>query len=297
MPYVLIIISPSGGRHPGAAVEQAQTALPGAGPVTWLAPGRAAEIALPDAPVEALASWHPSLARLIHNEKLDYAILPAENRPKRLLIADMDSTIIAQECLDEVAGSLGIKPRIAAITERAMRGELNFEDALRERIDLLRGLPETTLAEVLATRITLTPGARQLVSTMRAHGAITVLVSGGFTFFTGAIAEQAGFDAHSGNRLVFEDGKLTGLAEPILGREAKRDTLLDQSREHGLPLSDTMAVGDGANDLAMLEIAGLSVAYHAKPVVAAQADASIRHCDLTALLFLQGYRESSFTAP
>jgi len=295
MSHVLVLMAPAPGDDVAALVDAARAALPAAGEVHWLAPGKAAEIPLPDAAPDTLARWRETLAGLIGDRAVDYAILPAENRRKRLLIADMDSTIIGQECLDEVAGAAGIKPQVAAITERAMRGELDFADALRERIGLLIGLPEASLAQVLATRITLTPGARDLVGTMRANGAVTVLVSGGFTFFTSAVAGRAGFDTHRGNVLRFDDGKLTGVAEPILGRDAKRETLLEHTRAHGIPLDDVLAVGDGANDLAMLELAGLGVAYHAKPVVAAQADASIRHCDLTALLYLQGYEESAFT--
>jgi phosphoserine phosphatase len=296
MSYVLVLMAPAPGDDVAVVIDAAQAALPTAGEARWLAPGKAAEIALPDAAPDTLAAWHETISDLIGARAVDYAILPDENRRKRLLIADMDSTIIGQECLDEVAGAVGIKPQVAAITERAMRGELNFEDALRERIGLLLGLPEAALAEVLETRIALNRGARELVGTMRANGAVTILVSGGFTFFTGAIAARAGFDTHRGNVLLFEDGKLTGVAEPILGREAKRETLLQHTRAHDIPLTDVLAVGDGANDLAMLELAGLGVAFHAKPVVAAQADASIRHCDLTALLYLQGYPESAFSA-
>ncbi len=296
MSHVLVLMAPAPGDDVAALIDAARAALPTAGEARWLAPGKAAEIALPDAAPDTLAAWHETMTGLIGARAVDYAILPAENRRKRLLIADMDSTIIGQECLDEVAGAVGIKPQVAAITERAMRGELKFEDALRERIGLLLGLPEAALAEVLATRIALNPGARELVGTMRANGAVTILVSGGFTFFTGAIAARAGFDTHRGNVLLFDDGKLTGVAEPILGREAKRETLLQHARAHDVPLTDVLAVGDGANDLAMLELAGLGVAFHAKPVVAAQADASIRHCDLSALLYLQGYPQSAFTA-
>lgn len=296
MPQMLVLMAPAPGEDVAAIIDAARAVLPFSGDALWLAPGQAAEIALPDAAPDTLAVWHEMMAELAGARPVDYAIVPAENRRKRLLIADMDSTVIAQECLDEVAGAVGIKPQVAAITERAMRGELAFEDALRARIALLIGLPEAALARVLEAHITLNPGARELVATMRANGALTILVSGGFTFFTGAIAARAGFDMHRGNVLLFDDGKLSGVAEPILGREAKRETLLEQARAHDIALSDVLAVGDGANDLAMLELAGLGAAYHAKPVVAAQADVRIRHCDLTALLFIQGYSQSAFCA-
>jgi len=296
MPQMLVLMAPAPGEDVAAIIGAARAVLPFSGDALWLAPGQAAEIALPDATPDTLAVWHEMMGELAGARPVDYAIVPAENRRKRLLIADMDSTVIAQECLDEVAGAVGVKPQVAAITERAMRGELAFEDALRERIALLISLPEAALARVLEARITLNPGARELVATMRANGALTILVSGGFTFFTSAIAARAGFDMHRGNVLLFDDGKLTGVAEPILGREAKRETLLEQARAHDIALSDVLAVGDGANDLAMLELAGLGVAYHAKPVVAAQADVRIRHCDLTALLFIQGYSQSAFCA-
>lgn len=216
-------------------------------------------------------------------------------RRRKLLVSDMDSTIIEQECIDEMAALLGIKPRIAAITERAMRGELDFEGALMERLSLLGGLTEDQLDQVFSERITLMPGARTLVATMRANGAFTALVSGGFTFFTGRVAAAAGFDVHHANELEMDQGCMTGgVVGPILGRDAKRRVLEDYRSKLGLFAPDTLAAGDGANDLAMLAQAGLGVAYRAKPLVAAGAHASVVHGDLTALLYLQGYNRSEF---
>ncbi len=287
-------MTPKADDQLAALAGRAADLLSAAGDITWLAPDTAAEIMLPAAPADAVAEWHDAVKELVGDNAVDHAIVPVAHRRKRLLVADMDSTIIAQECLDEVADAVGVKPQVAAITERAMRGELDFAEALRERISLVRGLPEAALAEVLEERITLNPGARELVGTMRAHGAFTILVSGGFTFFTGAVAARAGFDMHRGNTLEFTEGKLAGVAEPILGRETKRDTLITQAATLGVAREDTLAVGDGANDLDMLEAAGLGVAYHAKPVVAERADVCIRHCDLRALLHVQGYSRAEF---
>jgi phosphoserine phosphatase len=228
---------------------------------------------------------------------VDVVVQPLSVRRKRLFVADMDSTMIGQECIDELAGYAGLKAHVAAITERAMRGELAFEPALRERVALLKGLPVAVVEDVIAKRITLTPGARTLVATMRAHGSFTCLVSGGLTLFTGRIAAMTGFDEHRGNTLIVEDGKLTGrVAEPILGREAKRATLIALRDRLGLAPQDTLAAGDGANDIPMIEAAGLGVAYHAKPAVAAAAHARIDHGDLTALLYAQGYARADFVA-
>jgi phosphoserine phosphatase len=218
-------------------------------------------------------------------------------RRKKLLVADMDSTIIQQECIDEMADMLGLKGRIAEITERAMRGELAFEAALEERLALLAGLDEATLERVFQERVTLMPGARTLVATMRRHGAFTALVSGGFTFFTSRVRAATTFDVDHSNTLGMASGRLTGKVEgPILGREAKLAMLERYRGELGLQSAETLAVGDGANDLAMIKAAGLGVAYRAKPVVAAEAGAAIVHGDLTALLYLQGYRRDEFVA-
>jgi phosphoserine phosphatase len=228
---------------------------------------------------------------------LDVVVQPQAARRKRLFVADMDSTMIGQECIDELADLVGLKQHVAAITERAMRGEIEFEPALRERVAVLKGLPASVVEEVIAKRITLTPGGRELVNTMRQNGAYTCLVSGGFTLFTGPISRTIGFNEDRGNTLIVEDGKLSGrVAEPILGREAKLATLIELREHLGLSPQDTLAAGDGANDLAMIEVAGLGVAYHAKPKVAAAAHARIDHGDLTALLYCQGYARSEFAA-
>ena len=223
-------------------------------------------------------------------------VVQSDERPrKRLFLADMDSTMIEQECIDELADYVGLKGEVSAITERAMRGDIAFEPALRERVALLKGLPLSVVDEIIAKRITLMPGGRALVRTMRAHGACCCLVSGGFTLFTGPVSARIGFDEHRANRLVLEGETLAGsVEEPILGREAKLAALVDLRTRLGLQREDTLAVGDGANDLAMLGEAGLGVAFRAKPAVAAAAGARIEHGDLTALLYLQGYRAEEF---
>ena len=227
---------------------------------------------------------------------LDVNLVAAEKRKKKLLLADMDSTIINVECLDELADMAGLKPRIAAITERAMRGEIEFEAALKERVGLLKGLKLDALERTYAERVRLNPGAKNLLATMRANGAHTMLVSGGFGYFTQRVAEAAGFHVERGNTLLDDGAALTGeVAMPILGREAKLQALEDAVAELKIGFDETLAVGDGANDLAMIQKAGLGVAYHAKPVVAAAAGASIAHNDLTALLYLQGYKDSEIS--
>lgn len=228
---------------------------------------------------------------------VDVCLQPFEGRRKRLFLADMDSTIIGCEGLDELADYAGVKAEVAAVTERAMRGELAFEGALRQRVARLAGLAVEVLAQCLAKRVRLTPGARTAVRTMAAHGAQCVLVSGGFQAFSGPVAQMAGFAHHHANRLLEQDGRLTGaVGDPILGREAKLETLHRYAAELGVELDSALAVGDGANDLAMIEAAGLGVAYRAKPVVAARADARIDHADLTALLYFQGYCVDDFVS-
>ena len=230
------------------------------------------------------------LRRLLGDTAIDIIVQPAATRRKTLFLADMDSTMIGQECIDELAAYVGLKEKVSGITERAMRGEIAFEPALRERVALLEGVSLAVVGEIIAERITLTPGGRELVATMRHHGAYTALVSGGFTVFTGPISTTIGFDEHRSNILLADGGVLTGeVADPILGKQAKLDALLELRARFALAPEATLAVGDGANDLAMLGEAGLGVAFRAKPAVAAAADARLDHADLTALLYAQGY--------
>ena len=238
-----------------------------------------------------------AVARGLERRAVDFCVQPVAGRRKKLLIADMDSTIIGCECLDELADFAGLKAEIAAITERAMAGEIPFEAALTERVGKLAGLTLTALQQTYDQRVRLNPGAAILVRTMRAHGARCALVSGGFEFFTSRVARAAGFDTHRANRLIDDGSRLTGtVGLPILGREAKLAALLEDAAALAIPLTDTLAVGDGANDLAMIEAAGLGIAYRAKPVVAARADAKVDHADLTALLYFQGYGADEFRA-
>jgi len=233
--------------------------------------------------------------RAFAGAEVDFCVQPAAGRRKRLLVADMDSTIIGCECLDELADFAGLKAEIAGITSAAMAGEIDFEAALRQRVAMLRGLKIEALRRTYDERVRLNPGAATLVRTMTAHGARCVLVSGGFDFFTGRVAAAAGFAAHRANRLLDDGAALTGaVGEPILGREAKLAALSEEAGALGLDMSQTLAVGDGANDLAMIEAAGLGVAWRAKPIVAARADARIDHGDLTALLYFQGYGAEAF---
>jgi len=237
----------------------------------------------------------PSLKADLADLPVDLAVQSVANRRKRLLIADMDSTIINVECLDELADFAGVKEQVSEITERAMRGELAFEGALRERVGMLKGLGVEALQSCYDQRVRLNPGAEILVRTMAKHGARCALVSGGFTFFTSRVAKAAGFHLNRANTLIELDGALTGhVGDPILGKEAKLAALNEETAALGLTPADALAVGDGANDLAMIEAAGLGVAYRAKPIVAAQADAKVDHTDLTTLLYFQGYRTEEF---
>lgn len=267
----------------------------------WLRRGEAIEITveLPADPEPARTAFK-RLRDAFANHPIDVNLLAnvGTQRRKRLLVADMDSTIIQQECIDEIAAAAGIGKHVAEITERAMRGELDFEAALAERVGLLAGLDESILQDVYDARIELMPGAGTLVRTMSAHGAHCALVSGGFTFFTSRVASRVGFHENKANRLIVTDGRLSGeVARPILGRSAKLETLEALAARNTLDMADCLAVGDGANDLAMIRAAGLGVAYRAKPVVASEAKANIMHGDLTALLYLQGYTFDEFSGP
>jgi phosphoserine phosphatase len=273
----------------GAALARAADALPHPAAATWLASGIAADIpfARPDAALPAIAARAREALAL----PVDVIVQPIAHRRKALFLADMDSTMIGQECIDELADFVGLKADVSAITERAMRGELAFEPALRERVALLKGLPIGVVDEIIAERITLTSGGKALLATLRAHGCYTALVSGGFTVFTSRIAAMLGFHENRANILEVEDARLVGaVREPILGKEAKLAALRELAKAHGVAPEATLAVGDGANDLAMLGEAGLGVAFRAKPAVAAAADAALDHADLTALLYAQGFR-------
>jgi phosphoserine phosphatase len=291
-----LISAPAAAALDGAILARVRGVLPAAAAPDWLDPGIAVDIPFGDTD----AINHRKLADFLRSGlgtlPIDVVVQPAAGRRKKLLLADMDSTMIGQECIDELADYAGLKARISAITERAMRGEIEFAPALTERVALLKGLPVTVVEEVIGKRITLTPGGRTLVATMRKSGAHTCLVSGGFTLFTRRIAAMIGFDEDRANRLLIgSNRRLTGqVAEPILGREAKLAMLRDLRMRFGLATDETLVVGDGANDLAMIEDAGLGVGYRAKPKVAEAAAAHIEHGDLTALLYAQGYRREEF---
>jgi len=261
----------------------------GASQWQWLGEGIAADLFLRSPLLDS------ALATRLATARIDHILQPVAVREKQLLISDMDSTMIDQECIDELAGYVGLKDRVAAITERAMNGELDFKTALRERVALLKDLPQAALSEVFTKHITFTAGARTLVQTMRQRGAYCLLVSGGFRFFTGRVADALGFHADEANLLEMENGKLTGrIIEPILDKESKRSSLHRVAQEKNLPLSTSLALGDGANDLPMLLDAGLGIAYHAKPVVQQQAHHAINYNDLTAALYAQGIAKNEW---
>jgi phosphoserine phosphatase len=281
-----LLTNPATPKLEGALVESLRNAW-GGGDALWLSPDVAAEFSLPAIPANRWEVWDS-----LQSESVDLIVQPAEGRRKKMLLADMDSTMIQQECIDELADEAGVGERVKDITARAMNGELDFEGALIERVSLLKGLPESVIARVLQTRITHMPGGKALLSTMKAHGAYAALVSGGFTAFTAQVAADLGFDENRANTLLTADGRLTGdVARPILGREAKVEALQEIGARIGITPADVIAVGDGANDLGMLELAGTGVALHAKPSVQAECDIRVNHGDLTALLYIQGYSD------
>jgi phosphoserine phosphatase len=293
MPHILTLVAAPGALDP-ALVTRVRGALDalGTAPGTpdWLAEREAVDLPFTGAAEQATAAARAALA----DAPVDAIATPADGRRKKLLIADMDSTIVTTETLDEIAAFAGLKEKIAEITKRSMNGELDFRQALIARVGMLEGLSVSAL-EATWAETRMMPGAAELVATMRANGAVCCLASGGFTFFTGRVAERLGFHHHVSNVLLIADGKLTGgVAEPVFDRNAKLATLTRLATENALPLEATLAVGDGANDLDMIKAAGLGVAFKAKPVVAAAARAKVDHGDLTALLFAQGYRRSAF---
>lgn len=293
MTYILSVIAdPAKPNIDAPLLDRLADAVKGSG-IRELAAGGAYDIGIA-APPETAA--YGDAADIAAGARVDINIIPADGRRKKLLIADMDSTVIEQECIDELAEYAGKRAEISDITARAMRGELDFEEALKERVAMLKGLSMETLAETFTKCITLTPGARTLARTMNACGAMTALVSGGFTFFTSRVADSAGFQRTQANELLIEDGVLNGrVAEPILGRAAKEEALIRIAAENNIDLRDTLAIGDGANDLSMLGRAGLGVAFRARPAVAKAAHARITYGDLTALLYLQGIPQAEFT--
>ncbi|MER9556683.1 phosphoserine phosphatase SerB [Mesorhizobium sp. M0323] len=293
MLLIATLLSHPAGRALTSTLANMASRSVGASAVRWLAEGIACELDLPETAdaSEITARLRAALA----SEPIDVAVQPAENRRKKILIADMDSTMIDQECIDELADEIGVKDRVAAITARSMNGEIAFEPALRERVALLKGLDAAIIDRIIDNRLTLASGGRTLVQTMAANDAWTALISGGFDIFTTRIAALLGFHENRANRLIEQDRRFTGLvAEPILGRAAKAEALIEISAGLGLTPADAIAVGDGANDLDMIRLAGIGVALHAKPAVAAEAKIRIDHGDLTALLYLQGYRREEF---
>ncbi|MEO9782341.1 MAG: phosphoserine phosphatase SerB [Sedimentitalea sp.] len=288
---VTLLSNPDTSRLEPSLVDSLRNAW-GGGDAIWLCPDVAAEFAVATQPDNQWQVWDE-----LQKMQIDLVVQPADGRRKKMLLADMDSTMIQQECIDELADEAGVGDRVKDITARAMNGELDFEGALTERVGLLAGLDEAVIAKVLETRITLMPGGPVLLATMRAKAAYAALVSGGFTAFTGAVAAQLGFDENRANTLLTADGKLTGeVQHPILGRAAKIEALEQITARLGIAEADVIAVGDGANDLGMLGRAGTGVALHAKPSVAAECDVRINFGDLTALLYLQGYAQDEFAA-
>jgi len=289
MYVVTLLTAPSNPSLENALVENLRNAW-GGGDADWLAVNEAAEFAVEQIPSNFWDVWESLQAGGV-----DLVIQPAEGRRKKMLLADMDSTMIQQECIDELADEAGVGERVKDITARAMNGELDFEGALIERVGLLKGLPVTVIDKVLADRITLMPGGKALLATMKANGAYAALVSGGFTAFTAKVAAELGFDENRANTLLTHSDELSGdVGRPILGREAKVQALEEITARLGISEDEVIAVGDGANDLGMLTRAGAGVALHAKPSVAAQCNVRINHGDLTALLYVQGYKKAEF---
>ncbi len=289
MQVVTLITTPTERNLDAALVDNLRNAW-GGGDANWLAVDEAAEFAVPTVPDNQWDVWAD-----LQNACVDLVVQPLEGRRKKMLLADMDSTMIRQECIDELAAEAGVGAHVADITARAMNGELDFEAALIERVGLLKGLPEAMIEQVLDERISYMPGGYELVNTMKANGAYAALVSGGFTAFTARVAAALGFDENRANTLLVADGQLTGdVARPILGKAAKVEALETITQQRGISAANVLAVGDGANDLGMLSLAGTGVALHAKPTVQAQCDVRINHGDLTALLFLQGYSRDDF---
>lgn len=293
---ILTIIAPEGqALLNDRSLSEIKAKLSIQGELSWLAEGEAVDLTLTNLDNDKQQTLNNQVAELLKNKHFDFALQPVEHRRKKLLISDMDSTIIGEECIDEIAHMAGIKPKIAAITERAMQGEIEFDAALRERVSLLKDLDTKALDTVISERLNLNKGARTLVQTMAANNAYCALVSGGFTFFTEKIAKLTGFHTTQANTLEIENDKLTGnVIPPILGSAAKKQALEHFIKEQNILAEETLAVGDGANDLEMIKASGLGVAYYAKPIVAAEADASVNHTDLTALLYMQGYKKSEF---
>ncbi|WP_299916219.1 phosphoserine phosphatase SerB [uncultured Roseobacter sp.] len=291
--YTVTLLAAPAARNLEPALVEALRNAWGGGDALWLSPDEVAAFSMDHVPDNRWGVWAD-----VQKQGVDLVVQPTADRRKKMLLADMDSTMIQQECIDELADAAGIGDRVKDITARAMNGELDFEEALRARVGLLKGLPVSTIAQVLAERIDYMPGGRVLLATMKAHGAYAALVSGGFTDFTSAVAATLGFDENRANTLLSEGGVLTGdVGVPILGKQAKVDALVDITARLGISEQDVLAVGDGANDLGMLGRAGTGVALHAKPVVAAECDVRINHGDLTALLYLQGYAASEFVTP
>ncbi|MEL6241089.1 MAG: phosphoserine phosphatase SerB [Pseudomonadota bacterium] len=288
--FIASLIAQPGGLQP-ALIDSLRNAW-GGGDVVWLSPDEAAEFQVSALPDNRWDVWAD-----LQKMNVDLVVHPSDGRQKRMLLADMDSTMIQQECIDELAEMAGVGDEVKNITMLAMNGELDFEGALRARVALMKGLNAKVIDQVLSERITYTPGGSTLLATMKARGGYTALVSGGFTAFTKAVSAHLGFDENRANVLHIEDGMLAGTAaEPILGRQAKIEALKEISSRLGISEQDVLAVGDGANDLGMLDLAGMGVALHAKPAVAAQSEIRINHGDLTALLYLQGYSRDEFVA-